>query len=440
MHARPTDETDVTELLERVRDRSAKIVVVGQGYVGLPVAMRASAVGFGVVGLDASAERVKALQVGESYVGDVSDDELATALANGYQATTEVRDCAGFDVAVVSVPTPLKDGLPDLTYIEQAARSLGRYLRPGSCVILESTTYPGTTNEFFAPILEEASGLRRGDYHLGYSPERIDPGNTTYGLVNTPKVVSGADEASLEAVQAFFDTLVDETVPVGSCEEAELVKLLENTFRHVNIALVNELAMFARDLGVDVWRSIDAASTKPFGYMRFTPGPGVGGHCLPIDPSYLAWRVKQHLGHTFRFVELANDVNEHMPDYVHDRITAMLNAGRKSVNGSRIVLLGLAYKKGTGDWRESPSVHVAERLAASGADIVFCDPYIPEVNTVDLQFPLVPYEPEVLASADIAVVLVDHPEFEPATIAEHARLVLDTKNIMRGVAFDGEIL
>ncbi|MFW2334724.1 nucleotide sugar dehydrogenase [Ilumatobacter sp.] len=430
----------MTSLLERVRDRSAKIVVVGQGYVGLPVAMRASAVGFPVIGLDASAERVKALQNGESYVGDVSDVELATALENGYQATTEVRDCAGFDVAVVSVPTPLKDGLPDLTYIEQAARSLGRFLRPGACVILESTTYPGTTTEYFAPILEEASGLLRGDYHLGYSPERIDPGNTTFGLVNTPKVVSGADEASLQAVQAFFDTLVDETVPVGSCEEAELVKLLENTFRHVNIALVNELAMFARDLGVDIWRSIDAASTKPFGYMRFTPGPGVGGHCLPIDPSYLAWRVKQHLGHTFRFVELANDVNEHMPDYVHDRITAMLNDGRKPVNGSRVVLLGLAYKKGTSDWRESPSVHVAERLAASGADIVFCDPYIPEVNTVDLQFPLVPYEPEVLASSDLVVVLVDHDEFEPATIAEHSPLVLDTKNIMRGIEFDGEIL
>ncbi len=436
----PADEADMTVLVDRLRDRSAKIVVVGQGYVGLPVAMRASEVGFRVIGLDASAERVKALQSGESYVGDVSDEALVAALERGYQATTEARDCSGFDVAVVSVPTPLKDGLPDLTYIEQAAYSLGRYLRPGACVILESTTYPGTTTEFFAPILEEASGLRRGDYHLGYSPERIDPGNVTYGLVNTPKVVSGADDASLEAVQAFFDALVDQTVPVGSCEEAELVKLLENTFRHVNIALVNELAMFARDLGVDVWRSIDAASTKPFGYMRFTPGPGVGGHCLPIDPSYLAWRVKQHLGHTFRFVELANDVNEHMPDYVHDRIAAMLNERRKPVNGSRIVLLGLAYKKGTSDWRESPSVRVAERLAASGADIVFCDPYIPAVNTIDLEFSLVPYESDVLASADLVVVLVDHDEFEPSNLAEHAPLVLDTKNIMRGIEFNGEIL
>jgi nucleotide sugar dehydrogenase len=437
---RDADRTDVTTLLERLADRTAKVVVVGQGYVGLPVAMRASEVGFPVVGLDASADRVKALQAGASYVGDVSDDELRAALARGYTATTEIRDCAGFDVAVVSVPTPLKDGLPDLTFIEQAGHALGRFLRPGACVILESTTYPGTTTEFFAPILEETSGLQRSDYHLGYSPERIDPGNPTHGLVNTPKVVSGADEASLAAVDAFFSTIVDETVPVGSCEEAELVKLLENTFRHVNIALVNELAMFARDLGVDIWRSIDAASTKPFGYMPFTPGPGVGGHCLPIDPSYLAWRVKQHLGHTFRFVELANDVNEHMPDYVHDRVTAMLNEQRRSVNGSTILLLGLAYKKGTSDWRESPSVHVAERLAASGADIRFCDPYIPEVNTFDLRFPLVPFDQTELSTADLVVVLVDHPEFDPALIGEHATLVFDTKNLMRGREFTGEIL
>ncbi len=219
-----------------------------------------------------------------------------------------------------------------------------------------------------------------------------------------------------------------------------MVKLLENTFRHVNIALVNELAMFARELGVDVWRAIDAASTKPFGFMRFTPGPGVGGHCLPIDPSYLAWRVKQHLGHTFRFVELANDVNQHMPDYVHTRLTSMLNAQRKSLNGSRVLLLGLAYKRNTSDWRESPSVEIAERLAQSGADVVFCDPHIPPVNAVDLKFPLVDFAQSELESADITVVLVDHAEFEPPTIAEHAPLVFDAKNLMAGVESLGEVL
>ena len=428
------------ELLARLANRTAKVVVVGQGYVGLPVAMRASQVGFPVIGFEVSTERVKALQAGLSYVGDISDDELATALSAGYLPTTDPADLADFDVAVISVPTPLHEGLPDLSYIEIAGRQLAQYMRPGCCVVLESTTYPGTTSELLAPVLEAGSGLQPGQYALGYSPERIDPGNTKFGLVNTPKVVSGVDEASLAAVDAFFRTLVDRTVPVGSPAEAELVKLLENTFRHVNIALVNELAMFARELGVDVWRAIDAAATKPFGFMKFTPGPGVGGHCLPIDPSYLAWRVKQHLGHTFRFVELANDVNEHMPDYVHSRVTAILNDQRKSLNGSRILLLGLAYKKGTSDWRESPSVAVAQRLAASGAEIEFCDPYIPEVNAQHMRFPLVPFVPETLAAADLVLVLVDHPEFDPATIAQHSRLVFDTKNLMRGQDYAGEVL
>ncbi len=353
--------------------------------------MRAVEVGFRVVGFEASVERVEALLAGDSYVGDISDEELTRALHEGYSPTVDPAALEGFDVAVISVPTPLRDGLPDLSYIEHAGRDLAAHLRPGCCVILESTTYPGTTTELLGPILAEGSGLAEDQFFLGYSPERIDPGNPTHGLVNTPKVVSGSTADGLAVVDAFFSTLVDETVPVGSCAEAELVKLLENTFRHVNIALVNELAMFARDLGVDVWRAIDAAATKPFGYMKFTPGPGVGGHCLPIDPSYLAWRVKQHLGHTFRFVELANDINEHMPDYVHGRVTAMLNGERKALNGSRVLLLGLAYKKATSDWRESPSVHVAARLKTSGADVRFCDPYIPEVNALHLADSLVPF-------------------------------------------------
>ena len=428
-------------LLQKLNDRTAKVVVVGQGYVGLPVAMRASQVGFAnVVGFEVSPERVKALQTGNSFVGDVSDAELRASIERGYVATDDPADLADFDVAVISVPTPLRDGMPDLSYIEQAGATLGAHLRPGACVVLESTTYPGTTAELLGPILEETSGLGPGDYRLGYSPERIDPGNTTHTFVNTPKVTSGVDEASLAAVDGFFAELVDQTVPVGSPAEAELVKLLENTFRHVNIALVNELAMFARELGVDVWRAIDAASTKPFGYMRFTPGPGVGGHCLPIDPSYLAWRVKQHLGRTFRFVELANDVNEHMPDYVHARITSLLNEQRKSLNGSKVLLLGLAYKRGTSDWRESPSVVVAERLADSGAEISFCDPHIPEVNSRNARFPMVAFTPGSLDDADVVVVLVDHPEFDPGTIAEHSSLVFDAKNLMRDTPFTGEIL
>lgn len=383
---------------------------------------------------------MKSLDAGASYIGDVSDAELQAALSRGYTPTSDPADLAGFDIAVISVPTPLRDGLPDLGYIEAAGRDLAAHLRAGACVILESTTYPGTTTELLAPILMDGSGLHIDDFYLGYSPERIDPGNAQFGLVNTPKVVSGATPEALRVVDAFFGALVETTVPVGSCAEAELVKLLENTFRHVNIALVNELAMFARDLDVDIWRAIDAASTKPFGYMRFTPGPGVGGHCLPIDPSYLAWRVKQNLGRTFRFVELANDINEHMPDHVHTRVTSLLNEHRRPLNGSRVLLLGLAYKRGTSDWRESPSVHVAERLAASGAEVRFCDPYIPEVNAIDLRHPLVAFTEHELSSCDIAVILVDHPEFDPQTIAAHAPLVFDTKNIMRGASFAGEIL
>lgn len=434
------EDMSIETLLTRIEKRTAKVVVMGQGYVGLPVAMRAVEVGFQVVGFEVSAERVKALRAGRSYVGDISDAVLRDALLAGYNPTSDADDLTGLDVAIISVPTPLNDGMPDLRYIEQAGSIIGTHLRPGACVILESTTYPGTTSELLAPILEQTSGLQRGDYFLGYSPERIDPGNATYNLVNTPKVTSGIDSLSLRAVDGFFATLVDTTVPVGSPAEAELVKLLENTFRHVNIALVNELAMFARDLDVDIWRAIDAASTKPFGYMRFTPGPGVGGHCLPIDPSYLAWRVKQHLGHTFRFVELANDVNEHMPDYVFQRITSMLNRERMSVNGSRILLLGLAYKKGTSDWRESPSIHVADRLAAAGAEVTFCDPYVPAVNTRELGYDLAPLTASALTESNLVVVLVDHDEFGSAEVAELSPLVLDTKNVLPEGAYRGERL
>jgi UDP-N-acetyl-D-glucosamine dehydrogenase len=430
----------LAEALRRLDDRTAKIAVIGQGYVGLPVAMRAAEVGFPVVGYEVSKERVSALAEGRSYVEDIPDDQLQRALASGYLPTDSAGELGGFDVAVISVPTPLTEGAPDLTYVESAARTLVRSLRVGSCVILESTTYPGTTEELVGPILEE-SGLRAGkDFFLGYSPERIDPGNQQWTFVNTPKVVSGVDGDSLQVVESFYGSLVEKVVPVGSPAEAEMVKLLENTFRHVNIALVNELAMFARDLGVDVWSAIDAATSKPFGYMRFTPGPGVGGHCLPIDPSYLSWRVRRRLGQSFRFVELANDVNEHMPDYVVTRIIAMLNRQERAVKGTKILLLGLAYKAGTSDWRESPSIAVADKLAALGANLKACDPHIPDVNVMGLGVPLVPFTDATLAEADLVVFLVDHPEFEPLVVAEHAKLVFDAKAKMRGLAFHGEVL
>jgi len=405
-----------------------RVLIIGQGYVGLPLAMRAVDAGHDVVGYEVDETRVKRLLSAETYVEDVPSPELATALATGrYLPTLNPDDCAGFDVAVITVPTPLRDGAPDLSYIESAATTLAGHLRAGATVILESTTYPGTTEELVAPLLEEGSGLVAGSgFSLGYSPERIDPGNPVWGLTNTPKVVSGIDAASLAAVQGFYDTIVERTVPVSGCKEAELTKLLENTFRHVNIALVNELAMFAGDLGIDVWESIDAASTKPFGYLRFTPGPGVGGHCLPIDPSYLSWRVRRALGQPFRFVELANDVNDHMPDYVVRRITEALNRKRQAVNGSRILLLGLAYKANTGDDRESPAVVVAERLLTLGADVRAVDPHVRN-DHVHGHVERVEITPEELAAADAVVLLTDHDAFDLDVVRTHARYVLDTR-------------
>ncbi|MFD9306487.1 nucleotide sugar dehydrogenase [Streptomyces sp. NPDC060048] len=411
-----------------------RVVVVGQGYVGLPLAIRAAEVGHQVVGYDVDARRVKSLAAGESYVEDVSSERLARALELGtYQASELARDCGGFDVAVVTVPTPLQDGAPDLRYIEESAHTLARFLRPGATVVLESTTYPGTTEELFGPILEDGSGLTAGvDFHLGYSPERIDPGNTVWGFQQTPKVVSGVNAASLKAVETFYAGLVDTTVPVRSPKEAELAKLLENTFRHVNIALVNEIAMFARHLDIDVWQTIEAAASKPFGFMKFTPGPGVGGHCLPIDPSYLSWRVQRELGQNFRFVELANDINSHMPEYVARRVMDALNAKRRSVNGSRILLLGLAYKKNTGDARESPAVRVAQLLLDMGAKVRAADPHVVEGIKVDARLSRVEPTRKELTSADVVVLLTDHDSFDYAMVTEHASLILDCRNRLSG--------
>ena len=410
---------------------SRRVVVVGQGYVGLPLAMRAVEVGHHVVGLEVDGERAKRLTAGESFVEDVPASVLLDALGSGrYEVTTEPARCAGFDVAVVTVPTPLREGNPDLSYIEAAAITLAPWVTPGATVVLESTTYPGTTDELMGPLLTAGSGLEPGtDFHLGYSPERIDPGNREWTFATTPKVVAGIDADSLAAVQEFYDTLVARTVPVSGVREAELTKLIENTFRHVNVALVNELAMFARDLDIDIWEAIDAAATKPFGFMRFTPGPGVGGHCLPIDPSYLSWRVKQSLGRSFRFVELANDVNDHMPNYVVSRVVEALNRRRKAVNGSTILLAGLAYKRNTGDARESPALAVAARLLELGADVRAADPFVTEGHVSD-RVVRVELSADEVNRADAVVVLTDHELFDLAAIAGTAAYVLDTRHCL----------
>ncbi|MGB8650866.1 MAG: nucleotide sugar dehydrogenase [Mycobacteriales bacterium] len=409
-----------------------KVVVVGLGYVGLPLAVRAVQTGHVVAGYDVSTARVAALNAGSSYVEDITDEVLGSCLASGrFTPSADGNVCAGFDTAVVTVPTPLADGAPDLSYVEAAAQTLSQHLRPGALVVLESTSYPGTTEEVVGPILQAGSGLRAGtDFFLGYSPERIDPGNKTWGLENTPKIISGIDHHSLERVRQFYDQIVSRTVAVPSPREAELAKLLENTFRHVNIALVNELAMFAADLGIDVWSAIDAASTKPFGFMPFTPGPGVGGHCLPIDPSYLSWSVRQTLGQSFRFVELANDVNDHMPDHVVRRIMLGLNDRRTALKGSRVLLLGLSYKRNTGDAREAPGAVIAERLLALGAQVRACDPHVleqrvPGATRVDLTA-------DEVRQADVVVLVTDHDCFDYDLVTANARYVFDTRNRMKG--------
>ncbi|WP_136037178.1 nucleotide sugar dehydrogenase [Microbacterium sp. K35] len=414
-------------------DRSRPVVVIGQGYVGLPLAMRAVEVGYTVVGLDLDRVRIDALGDGRSFVEDISDATVRAALDSGrYRASADYDTARDFGVAVITVPTPLKETLPDLSFIESAAASLAPFVTPGATVVLESTTYPGTTEELMVPLLEKGSGLTAGtDFFVGYSPERIDPGNPRWNFVNTPKVVSGIDAASLAHVDAFYSSLVERTVPVSTPKEAELTKLLENTFRHVNIALVNELAVFADELDVNVWESIDAAATKPFGFMKFTPGPGVGGHCLPVDPSYLSWQVRRTLGKSFRFVELANDVNENMPAYVVQRVIELLNADRKALNGSTVLLAGVAYKKNSGDSRESPALRIIQLLADFGATVLAADPHV-----VEAQWPRTAERRELtaetVAEADLVILVTDHDRFDFELLERQAEAgavtVFDTRN------------
>lgn len=405
-----------------------RVVVMGQGYVGLPLAMRAVEVGYRVTGFEPDVERLRMLRHGESYVEDVPSAQLEAALGSGrYCVSDEEAALGGFDVAVIAVPTPLTDRVPDLSAVEIAAHGLSRHLRRGAAVVLESTTYPGTTEEVVGPILKAGSGLEPGrDFSLGFSSERIDPGNPTWGLVDTPKLVSGVDESSLAVLSSFYAELVDEVVPVSSTRVAELAKLIENTFRHVNIALVNELAMLGHELGIDVGEAIGAAATKPFGFMRFDPGPGVGGHCLPVDPTYLSWHVRRRLGRSFRFVDLANEVNDRMPKFVVQRVIEVLNSRGRSVGRSRILLLGLAYKPNSGDHRSSPAIEIAGQLAALGAEVLAADPHV-AADLVVADITRVEATSDVIASCDLVVLLTDHGEFDLEELARSGVTVLDTR-------------
>lgn len=411
-----------------------QLVVAGQGYVGMPLAVRAAEVGHRVVGYDVDAHRVQQLAAGQSYVEDVVSSRLRAVLDTGdYIATTDAAALAGFDLAVIAVPTPLRDGVPDLSSIESCARTLGKHLRPGATVVLESTTYPGTTEELLLPILEKASGLKGGeDFLAGFSPERIAPGNKRWSFEETPKLVSGIDARSLAVIKGFYDGIFQTTIPVSGTKVAELAKLIENTFRFVNISLVNEMAMLAAPLGVNIWEAIDAAATKPFGFTRFTPGPGVGGHCLPVDPLFLSWKVQEELGVPFRFVELADDVNRHMPDYVVQRLVEALDKRGMPVNGARILLLGLTYKYNATDLRNSPSARVAELLISLGAEVRGADPNIREGDDTKLNVPLVEASAEEVTASDAVVLLMDHTRFDLTAIQKSARYLLDCRNRLTG--------
>jgi UDP-N-acetyl-D-glucosamine dehydrogenase len=406
------------------------IAVLGIGYVGLPLAVAAAGAGHRVVGYDVAADHVARLASGTSPIADVSDLDLKEALAAGnLRFTADPDDLASCRGYVICVPTPLTDKAPDLSMVLAAVDTVAASLSRGDLVVLESTTYPGTTEDVVAVRLAEATGLRAGpDYHLAFSPERIDPGNQAFGIRNTPKIVGGMGPAAGAAAAELYRGFVEEVHVVSSPREAEMAKLLENTFRHVNIALVNEMAVFCQELGVNLWESIEAAATKPFGFMPFRPGPGVGGHCIPIDPSYLSWHVRR-LGYSFRFVELACEINDRMPDYVASRAGELLNRERKAVNGARILVLGVAYKRDVADVRETPAVTLVRRLLAKGAEVCWHDPWVDHVEELPGAARRLPHlSDEALGAFDLVIVHTDHTVYDWPWILEHAALVLDTRN------------
>jgi UDP-N-acetyl-D-glucosamine dehydrogenase len=417
-------------LLDRIRGRQARVGVIGLGYVGLPLAVEFARAGFAVTGFDVDASKVSAINEGRSYIPDVADADLAEVVRAGrLTATADVSKMGEMDAVDICVPTPLrKTRDPDLSYVVKAVESVVATLRRGQLVILESTTYPGTTDEVVQPMLE-TTGLRaEQDFFLAFSPERVDPGNAQFTTRSIPKVVGGVGPASTQMATELYGAVVSSVVPVSSTRVAEMVKLLENTFRAVNIGLVNEIALMCRQMDIGVWEVIDAARTKPFGFMPFYPGPGLGGHCIPVDPFYLSWKARQN-GFECRFIELAGQVNGSMPAYVVERVADALNSVRKPINGSTVHLFGVAYKKNVSDVRESPALGVIEQLQKRGAVISYTDPFVPDLSHAGFPLVSVPFD-EAVSSADCAVITTDHELFDYARIAAMP-LVVDTRNALQ---------
>jgi UDP-N-acetyl-D-glucosamine dehydrogenase len=420
-------------LEQRLSRRSATCAVIGLGYVGLPLAIEFAKAGFTVYGIDVDEKKVKALQRGRSYVGDVASRDVQDAVQAGrFIPTTDFRVLARAHTVNICVPTPLnKTKDPDVSYIVAAAEQVARYLRKGQLVILESTTYPGTTDELILPLLTARGGTVGRDFFLAFSPERVDPGNPTFQTRNIPKVVGGTTARCTAMASLLYRQTLETVVPVSSTRVAEMVKLLENTFRSVNIGLANETALLCERLEIDVWEVIDAAATKPFGFMPFYPGPGLGGHCIPIDPFYLSWKAKLS-GFEARFIELAGQINGHMPEHVVRRVVEALNKGGRSVKGSRILVLGVAYKADIDDTRESPSLDILELLEEMGARVDYADPFVPKLDYAGRARRSVRLTPAALKRYDCAVIATNHQEFDYRLVLAHVRAVVDTRNALKG--------
>jgi UDP-N-acetyl-D-glucosamine dehydrogenase len=419
-------------LQEKIRDRSAKIVILGLGYVGLPLATIFAEAEFDVIGVEPDSRKVEILKRGESYIQDVPNNKLAQLIQSGkLRATTDFSVLAEADAVSICVPTPLrKTGDPDLSFILVATDELAKFMHPGIVVVLESTTYPGTTREILLPKLTENSGLEVGkDFFLAFSPERVDPGREDWTTYNTPKVIGGISPACSEVASLWYQQALETVVPVSSAESAEMAKLLENTFRMINIGLVNEMAIMCDRLGLDVWEIIDAAATKPFGYMKFTPGPGLGGHCIPIDPLYLSWKLRA-LNYTARFIDLASEINTGMPRYVVNKVQDALNEQARPLNGSRVLVVGAAYKPDVDDIRESPSLDIIGLLRQKGAEVHYHDPYIPRITHDDWSLESVPDVIESARTTDCVVIVTDHTVYEYQSILEQAPLIVDTRNAL----------
>lgn len=421
------------QLIQRLESRDARVVVVGLGYVGLPVAVQFAHAGFSVVGVDLDLHRVASLRERRSYLRDVSDEDLAEVHRLGrFSATSSYEAVAEADAILICVPTPLFEGQPDLSPIRSAGEAVAQFLTKDTLVILESTTYPGTTEEILVPLLER-SGLRAGiDFLVAFSPERIDPGNASFAFGDIPKIIGGADADAARAAEALYSHVVPKIVVARGTREAEMAKLIENTFRHVNIALVNELAVYAHEMGIDIWDAIELAASKPFGYMPFWPGPGWGGHCIPLDPSYLSWRVRKDRSHEVRFVELAHMVNAEMPRHVLDRVTQLLNDQSKPLRASRILGVGVAYKPGTGDYRGSPALKVLGDLAKRGSVVDYHDPLVPEVTIYSTPQQSVDLTPENLRTYDLVVVFIEQEEVDWDLVQNAAPGLFDCCNAYKG--------